>query len=139
MKCVIAVDPGGAHVGVATWHGGEKINAKEIDAEMWLPIFARVVRSADVVVIEKFVLYPSKEASQAWSPMATSELIGAMKWIALRAKVPVVEQGADIKNPTRRQCKARHIQWKDNKSGHASDALLHLQYYLIRNELQEVE
>lgn len=139
MKCVIAVDPGGAHVGVATWHGGEEIDATEIDAEMWLPIFARAVLRADVVVIEKFVLYPSKAASQAWSHMATSEMIGAMKWIAHRAEVPVVEQGADIKNPTRRQCKARNLKWKDNKSGHASDALLHLQYYLIRNELQEVE
>jgi len=138
MKCVIAVDPGGAHVGVATWHGGEEIDATEIDAEMWLPLFRRMIKSADVVIIEKFVLYPGKASAQSWSPMTTSEMIGAMRWIAAEATVEVVMQGADIKNPTRRQCKARHIQWKDNKSGHASDALLHLQYYLTRNELQEV-
>ena len=138
-NAIFAVDPGGAHVGVATWKTGEELKATEIDAEKWLPLFERMVKSADVVIIEKFVLYPSKAAVQAWSPMATSEMIGAMKWIAEKAGVPVVEQGADIKNPTRRQCKARNLKWKDNKSGHASDALLHLQHYMIRNELLEVE
>jgi hypothetical protein len=138
-KHVMAIDPGGAHVGVASWHGGDGIKATEIAAELWLPIFAAGIMHVDVAVIEKFVLYPSKAKSQAWSPMATSEMIGAMKWIAQRAHVPVVEQGADIKNPTRRQCKARHLKWKDNKSGHASDAILHLQHFLIRNELQDEE
>jgi hypothetical protein len=136
---VIAVDPGGSHVGCATWREGEEIKATEIDAEKWLPIFELMVKHTDVVICEKFVLYPAKAKSQSWSPMSTSEMIGGMKWIAAKAKVSVVEQGADIKGPTRRQCKARHLKWKDNKSGHASDAILHLQYYLIRNDLHDEE
>lgn len=139
LTSVLAVDPGGAHVGVATWHLGEDLKATEIDAMKWLRMFARIVREYDVVIIEKFVLYPGKAGPQAWSPMVTSEMIGAMKWIAQEAGVKVVEQGADIKIPTRRQCRVRHLQWKDNKGGHASDALLHLQHYLIRNNLQEAE
>lgn len=139
ITSIFAVDPGGAHVGVATWKTGEELKATEIDAEKWLPLFERMIKSADVVIIEKFVLYPGKASAQSWSPMTTSEMIGAMKWIAQKAGAEVIMQGADIKNPTRRQCKARNLKWKDNKSGHASDALLHLQHYMIRNELLEVE
>ena len=132
--CIIAVDPGSAHVGVAVWtaHGGAK--AKEVAAEKFLPIFAKIVVRADAVVIEKFVLYPSKARAQSWSPMATSEMIGAMRWIAREKGVLVAMQGADIKIPTRRQCVARGINVK-HKSPHAADALLHLYYFLLRHEL----
>ncbi len=136
-KQVIAVDPGDAHVGVAVWRKGTDLKASEVDADKWLALFAKLVHSVDVVVIEEFRLYPSKAKAQAWSPMATAEMIGAMKFITSQAGKPVVLQGADIKIPTRRQCKARGLRWKDNKSGHASDALLHLQYYLLRHELLE--
>lgn len=132
QRAVIAVDPGSAHIGVAISRKGH-ISAREYPAKHWLVAFEQIVREFDVVVIEKFVLYPHKAATQSWAPMATSEMIGAMQWIALTAGCEVIMQGADIKIPTRRQCKARGLLWK-NKSIHASDALLHLQYYLLRNK-----
>jgi hypothetical protein len=138
-KSVIAVDPGDAHVGMAIWsktRGIQLLRASEFDADKWLSLFAKLVENVDIVVIEEFRLYPGKAKSQAWSPMATAEMIGAMKWIAHEAGKPVILQGADIKNPTRRQCKARGLTWK-HKSVHASDAILHLQHYIIRQELQQ--
>ena len=133
---VLAVDPGAAHVGVALIREGG-INAIEYPAKHWLVAFEEIVDQFDVVVIEKFVLYPHKAAAQSWQAMTTSELIGAMRWIASKAGVEVVMQGADIKIPTRRQCQARNIEWK-NKSKHASDALLHLHFYLMHNKRETV-
>lgn len=133
-KNVLAVDPGAAHVGVASYRD-RQIKACEIDADKWLQEFDKSVGCFDIVVIEAFVLYPHKAMTQSWSPMETSEMIGAMKWIASEAGVEVVEQGADIKIPTRRQCVARRLHYK-HSSGHASDALLHLYYYLLRHEME---
>ena len=133
---ILAVDPGAAHVGVALIRNG-RISAKEYPTKHWLTAFEEIVYLFDVVVIEKFVLYPHKAAAQSWQAMTTSELIGAMRWIASKAGVEVVMQGADIKIPTRRQCQARNIEWK-NKSKHASDALLHLHYYLMYNKRETV-
>ena len=136
-RSVLAVDPGDKHVGAATWHAATLTTAsKEYDADVWLPLFAKIVKRVDLVIIEKFVLYPNKASAQSWSPMLTSEMIGAMKWIALQANTSIIMQGADIKIPTRRQCKARGISIK-TKSIHASDALLHLHYFLLRNDLED--
>jgi hypothetical protein len=136
-KMVLAVDPGDNHVGAALWRASDQsIRAKEYDADTWLPTFARIVMKVDVVVVEEFRLYPNKAAAQSWSPMATAEMIGAMKWIASQAGVRLQLQGADIKLPTRRQCKVRGLVYK-NKSIHAADALLHLHYYLLRHDLED--
>jgi hypothetical protein len=136
-KLVLAVDPGDMYVGTALWRASDQsIRAKEYAADEWLPIFAKLVKKVDVVVVEKFALYPGKAAAQSWSPMATSEMIGAMKWITKQAGCLLQLQGADIKTPTRRQCKARWLVYK-NKSIHAADALLHLHYFLLRHELEE--
>ena len=76
---VLAVDPGAAHVGVALIREG-RISAKEYPAKHWLTAFEEIVDQFDVVVIEKFVLYPHNAAALSWRAMTTSELIGAMRW-----------------------------------------------------------
>jgi hypothetical protein len=131
---ILAVDPGDKHVGVATWRNGV-VSADEVDAEFWLKQFISIINTLELVIIESFVLYPGKASAQSWSQMKTSEMIGAMKWIAFQAAVPVVMQGANIKKPTRAQCKARRID-VSNSSNHAQDAILHLHYYLLRNNLE---
>lgn len=134
-KVILAVDPGDAHVGVAIWRPGNHTAALEHDADTWLPLFAAIAPHIDLVVVEEFRLYPGKAPALSWSPMKTAEMIGAMRWIAACNDLTLVLQGADIKIPTRRQCIARGIQWKSRRSGHASDATLHLWYYLLRNDL----
>jgi len=139
---VIAIDPGDVHVGFA-WRRKGKIESRELAAETAPDFINRALMviqgsgSEAVLVIENFVLYPSKAGAQSWSPMLTSEMIGALKWIASRLSVQVVMQGADIKIPTRRQLKARGIKATGDAGGHADDALLHLYYYLLRNDLLE--
>lgn len=137
-RVILAVDPGDSHVGVAIWHSDPHeigpVAALEYSADGWLGLFSQLAQHIDRVVIEEFRLYPGKAPALSWSPMKTSEMIGAMKWIAQCESVPVTMQGADIKIPTRRQCAARGVKWR-HRSGHASDAKLHLWYYLLRNQL----
>ena len=132
---VIAIDPGDKHVGVVHNLNGH-VTAFEYDADVWLISFEALLRcEVDVVVVEAFRLYPDKAQSLSRSRMKTSEMIGAIKWIASKAGCRVVEQGAAIKTPTRAQCKARGIDIVDS-STHAQDALLHFYYYLLRNKLE---
>jgi hypothetical protein len=131
---IVAVDPGDEHVGVAWWELTTG-RATEVNADVAAAAIARLIVNAEALVIEAFVLYPHTAASLSWQPMRTAEMIGALKWIATGLGVRVVEQGANIKLPTRRQCKARGIDYTGPASDHARDAWLHLQHYLLKNEI----
>jgi hypothetical protein len=131
---ILAVDPGDSHVGVAQYDDGE-VTAEEVAAADWLPRFAGLVVELDQVVVEEFRLYPGSAPALSWSPMRTVEMIGVIRWLCSCAGVPITLQSAAAKQPTRAQCKARGIEWK-HKSGHASDALLHLYYYMLRNKME---
>lgn len=133
---VVGIDPGDKHVGVAHWTRTKGMRSAELDAEKALPILDRLIEGKTALIIEKFVLYSGKAQAQSWSPMLTAQMIGALKWIAAGHDVPVFEQGADIKNATRQQCRARRLEW-DRSSVHASDARLHLWHWLLRNEIIE--
>lgn len=130
---VLAIDPGDEHTGWALWSEGEGVSAGEVDsgrAVEWVQEKLQGV-GVDVVVIEKYVLYPGKAGVQSWQPMLTSELIGGLKVIAEEKGARVEEQGAFIKVPMRKQLRARGIKLK-GIGGHARDAELHLYHYLIK-------
>lgn len=133
-KTILAVDPGDSHVGTALSQDGQ-MKAEEYSAAGWLFEFSALVGMLDVVVIEEFRLYPGSAPALSWSQLDTVKMIGAMEWICHCAGVPFELQSAAVKIPTRAQCKARGINWK-HKSGHASDALLHLYYYMLRHDLE---
>ena len=136
LEHIFAVDPGDKHVGIAEWNlnwGRYEMRSWEIDADKapaWID--RRLTSGVQTLVIEEFKLYKGKATAQAGSNMLTSEMIGALKWIASVYNVPVVLQPAAIKVPTRAQCVARNLEWKDRRSNHASDARLHAFYYLLR-------
>lgn len=144
---VIAIDPGDVHVGVAMWlHQAERVRAHEIAAgndaiyQIQSAITRRIEAGSTVhLVIEEFRLYPNKAGAQSWSPMKTAEMIGALKWIAHITGTPVFMQGAAIKNVIRRQCKARGIKVRSGVSDHADDAVLHMWYHLLNQELMDPE
>jgi hypothetical protein len=131
---ILAVDPGDSHVGTAVSDPGG-ITAVEFSAKDWLQVFMETVSEYDLVVIEEFKLYPGSAPALSWSQLDTVKMIGAMEWIARCSGVPIVLQSAAVKIPTRAQANARGIEWK-NKSGHASDALLHLYYYMLRHGME---
>lgn len=151
VQQVLALDPGERHTGMATWTVGNRepcltreemkahvaygeVKAREVDTEKVMPLYEKIVPKVGVVVIEAYRLYPDKAEAQSYAAMGTSELIGAMRWVAHRAGTPVVMQPAAIKNVTRKQCKARSVPLV-HRSVHAQDAMLHLWYFLLREEL----
>ena len=137
---VLAVDPGGAHVGLAGWNEGEGRVSTEISADAAVGavknalIGYKLVADRVVLVLEEFRLYGHKAQAQSWSTMDTSEMIGALKYVASELGVEVVEQGAGIKKPTARQLRARGID-REGVGGHARDAELHLLHYCLKEGL----
>ena len=131
----LAIDPGDVHVGWA-YHDGSK--SLDVVTGEWRPtescdevVHLMTKNKVDELILEEFVLYADRASDQIWSPMKTSQLIGALKLVAHWFRIPVVEQGAYIKNATRNQLRGRNI--KQVGSGtHARDAELHLYYRVLR-------
>lgn len=130
----LAIDPGDKHVGWAREFSNGSVEAGEWTAEETYDkvgrIFTSITSCPDELIIEEFVLYAHKSGSQAWSPMLTSEMIGGLKLLARQHGVPVFEQGASIKKPTRSQLPARGIT-QVGPGVHARDAELHLYYRIL--------
>lgn len=145
MRFVMAIDPGDKHVGLAIWTtGATRHSAMEKDASLPMvdsvavTLAGLVEKVACILVVERFSLYKNKAQSQAGSNMATSQMIGALKYVAWKLDIPVVEQGADIKKPMRAQMRARGIK-QVGKGGHARDAELHLAHYCLKEGLWKTE
>jgi hypothetical protein len=130
----LAIDPGDVHVGYAY---GERDVTK---AGEWTPeecvenLVQMLTRNeVDEIVIEEYVLYQQEYANQAWSPMLTPQLIGAIKLVAHWFRIPIVEQGAYAKKPTRAKMKRlgiRHV----GTVIHSMDAELHFHHRRMREE-----
>lgn len=131
----LAVDPGDKHVGVAWWDPDyPDRHARQWEADEALDAIEGLMQSAfgsKVLIIEEWRLYANAAMSQIHSEMLTSEMIGALKWMAKKMNFGVVMQGALIKKPTRRQMPARGIQ-SVATGVHAKDAELHLMHYLLK-------
>lgn len=131
----IAIDPGDIHVG---WAKHAPNPAWVVTTGEWTPAECcdRLVElltrnEIEEVVIEEFVLYQQEYANQAWSPMKTSQLIGAIKLVCRWFQIPWVEQGAYVKKPTRAQLRGRGIE-QVGKEIHERDAELHLYNRILR-------
>jgi hypothetical protein len=131
----LAIDPGDVHVGWAHHHPNP---AWVVQVGEWKPteccnevIRLMTLDQVDELVIEEFILYEKDIKKQAWSKLQTSQLIGALKLIAYLFRVPVIEQGAYIKKPTRAQMRARGVKHQ-GKSIHTRDAEEHLYHRRLR-------
>jgi hypothetical protein len=137
----LAIDPGDIHVGWAYCRGVPEaaIYTDHVTTGEWRPtectteiVHLMTKNGIDELILEEFRLYDSPEGrDQVWSSMKTSQLIGALKLIASWFRIPVIEQGAYIKTPTRNQLRARKIKQK-GVGTHALDAELHLYYRMLR-------
>lgn len=89
----------------------------------------------DVIVLERFNLYPGMAKSLAWNSFYPCEVIGVIKYIAMSADVPIIEQAPSVKKYAG-DIKGR-VDWemiKDRCSGvteHTKDAYQHYRYFQI--------
>lgn len=92
----------------------------------------------DLVVFERFNLYPQKAKSLAWNSFYPCEVIGVIRYLCDAKEIPYVEQAPSIKKYAGgldatwyrliTECKATE---------HTKDAYLHLKYF-VRNNKKEV-
>jgi hypothetical protein len=155
MTKILAVDPGHTTGYVIGEFEPEKFNAMKIyNDPSELSVSLNIVRvgewtsmeeledllldlfhKTDVVVCERYVIYPNRAESHVGDQLETPQIIGIVKWLAWRiCCVDVVEQSAS-------QAKQR---WPDSRlekyypmariySPHIQDALRHLLTYIEAN------
>lgn len=138
---IVAIDPGGAHVGwcEALWDHRELLvtDVQELTPDQATSRAEVVFPHTRVVIIEKFTLYPDKSKLLVGSEMETSQLIGALKYLARLHDCLLVMQPAAIKVPTESLMRHRgthHAAVAGRKGGHAKDAETHLHHYIYRGE-----
>lgn len=146
---LVAVDPGGVHVGVATFEKRTAGWACTWAGEMTPVLFEDwltdklAAGEIEALVVEEWKLFADKAAQQVGSHMETSQLIGSIKYICRKVapKWPSVQfslvwQSPNIKIPTRSVLRARGVKSTAKQlkvSGdHASDAELHGYHYIMR-------
>jgi hypothetical protein len=119
---VVSIDPADKHVGVCFWLGGSIIEAKTITPIQMCEIIE--VTQFDAVVIEEFRLYPWMAQNLGFNDMKTSQMIGALKFLANRIGSPVHMQPASIKKPAFARMKAEGFEMPKGTQ-HAKDAVAH--------------
>lgn len=134
MSTFYAIDPGDKHVGLSLFVNGECVWALETDPLTAMQHLSYTLEATDVVVVERYQLYPHLAQTQQGSDMRTSQMIGALKWLAYQRNVPVVIQQAALKKPTEALIQRRGITRKAlGKGDHAKDSETHGYTYLFRS------
>lgn len=85
-----AIDPGDNHVGFSVWNGPCCVSSVEFAPNPAIRELEAIVEHAGLLVVEKYQLYGWVAQQQAGSDMKTAQLIGVIKYIAAKAKVPVL-------------------------------------------------
>lgn len=143
---LLAIDPGGKHVGMAWFEDQECVAVREETPAGAIDETRRqLLTGTDVLVIEEFRLYPWLAQQQSYSDFPTVQLIGALKllwatnggrdWDGERPVCTLAMQPATIKAPTRNVLRGRKIKSvakREKAGGHCADAELHGHFYVLR-------
>lgn len=133
MKSILVFDPGEStgwcyqdHDGVVT--GG---TAKRSHEEV-----AQLIENfkPDIVVFERFNLYPQMAKSLAWNSFYPCEVIGVIRFLCDRYKIPYVEQAPSIKKyfgGFKEDWERLKINSVNDITEHSKDAYQHYRYFLL--------
>lgn len=139
------VMPGDVHTGVCYWIGRTPQWAREYGQAEFIDWLIPRMASGEItmVVYEIFMLYHSKAVQQTGSKFYTPELIGVMRHLCRRAKIPFVGYQASThkslyKNLDYRPPKKPLNSWVSyGHGGHCKDAEILGSWYLRRHEIRE--
>lgn len=87
--------------------------------------------SPDIVVFERFNLYPQMAKSLAWNSFYPCEVIGVIRYLCDKYNIPVVEQAPSVK----KYFGGFQQDWDQLKelsqgvTEHTKDAYMHLKYF----------
>lgn len=134
MTAFYAIDPGDKHVGLAYFEDSACVWAREETPLGTMQYLGKHLHGEHVLVVERYQLYPHLAQTQQGSDMRTSQMIGALKWLAYRRGARVVIQQAALKRATEALIIKRGIARKATGNGdHAKDAETHGYTYLWRS------
>lgn len=89
----------------------------------------------DIIVLERFNLYPGMAKSLAWNSFYPCEVIGVIKYVAMTMNIPIVEQAPSVKKYAGEiKDRADWLFVKDRCAGvteHTKDAYQHYRYFQI--------
>lgn len=124
---IMGIDPG-ENIGYAILEGGKLQSHGVIQYTFeGLDLLLSLVDTADVVVMESFMLYPGKARQQSWSKFPTVEVIGIVKYHCRNKNIPVVMQQPAIKQAFPDEKLKFLDMYTRNK--HSRDAVRHALYY----------
>lgn len=141
---VLAIDPGGVHVGVALFRETKAALpwecwwVKEFTPDEFVAWLETSLPRFDVVVVELFRLYEDMAQTLIGSEMETSQLIGVIKYLLKSAPAALMMQPAAWQQPVLGILRARDMRSKAKAEGagsHCLSAELHGWAYLIRTGL----
>jgi hypothetical protein len=135
MTAFLSIDPGTVHCGLALFHDEHCDWAQEYTPSDLLSVVEKALEDCAVseIVCEEFRLYPKAASMLAYDDLRTVEVIGVLRWLCSRAKVPFILQPASIKRATTAMVKRRAIELASHGAGeHARDAELHGFYRIWR-------
>lgn len=95
----------------------------------------------DIIVLERFNLYPGMAKSLAWNSFYPCEVIGVIKYLAMCMGITIVEQAPSVKKYAGNI--QRYADWlfvKERCSGvteHTKDAYQHYRYFMMHG-LQKI-
>ncbi len=124
-----SIDPGDVNVGLTVWSGNSGVSAEHTNPDDLIDRMVKEVQHGlTLVVYETFQLFGWKMAEQQGSNFATPELIGAMKHVCRRARVPMrryrpVDHKARYKMDRNKPPKRGVRDWMSyGHGGHAKDS-----------------
>lgn len=109
---------------------------------------AQLIRATqpDIVVLERFNLYPQMAKSLSWNSFYPCETIGVIKVVCMELGIPIVEQAPSVKKyfggfqSDWDTIEYLPLQWEPFSKGvteHTKDAYMHYRYFL-RNGLKKL-
>ena len=136
MKSILALDPG-EHTGWCYQDPAGKLlggTAGKHHTEV-----ARLFYDLrpDIVVMERFNLYPQMAKSLAWNSFYPCEVIGVIRYLCMVREIPLVEQAPSIKKyfggfkTDWDQLKEVSKSTKLDVTEHTKDAYQHYRYFLL--------
>lgn len=129
----VSIDPGDIHVGWVRWEDSQPVHLEELTPDECAKQM-KFLRGQDVIALEDWRLYPDKANTMIGSDMPTCQLIGVIKYLAEENGIPVLMQGAGIKEPTRGVLRHRDVTLLSKQMGlsdHVQDAELHGYHFML--------
>lgn len=146
MKSILVFDPGEStgwcfQVSNGLVYGG---TARKNHLEV-----ANLIRTAqpDIVVLERFNLYPQMAKSLSWNSFYPCETIGVIKVVCMEMAIPIVEQAPSIKKyfggfqsdwETIGYLPSQLEPFSKGVTEHTKDAYMHYRYF-VRNGLKKFQ